>query len=70
MNSKIDSDGKYKNEQNMKVPLFIIAVLTMLILLIYSFFQGDVITGKLLVGSSVVIGLLIIKKFKLPGFDS
>ena len=54
----------------MKVLLFFTGFLTMIILLIYSFFQGDVIMSKLLITSSLVIGLLIIKKFKLTGFDN
>jgi hypothetical protein len=70
MNSKIYREGKRKNLQNMKVPLFFIAGLTMIILLFYSFFQGDVIMSEFLVASSILIGLFIIKKFKLPGFDS
>ena len=54
----------------MKVFLFFLAFITMIILIVFSFFQGDIIISKLMIASSLVLGLLIIKGFKLKGFDS
>jgi hypothetical protein len=54
----------------MKVFLFFLAFIAMIILIVYSFFIDDIIMSKLLIGSSLILGLLIIKGFKLTGFDS
>ncbi len=54
----------------MKVMIFFLAFFTMIFLLVYSFFLRDIIMSKLLVGISLIIGLLIVKKIKLNGFDS
>lgn len=54
----------------MKMMIFLLAFFTMIFLLVYSFFLRDIIMSKLLIGISLIIGLLIVKKFKLKGFDN
>jgi hypothetical protein len=54
----------------MKVFFFFLAFIAMIILIVSSFFIDDIIMSKLFIGISLILGLLIIKGFKLTGFDS